>query len=320
MSCRIFIENPPPFRQAPRGPQESLVDVPMAEGVVTARRYLAAGLTVAGLHHSDLDCYEARRLRGDSLPDRYDSFEYVHALNKALDAAGTLLIPHRVTIYKRPEEQVGEFRRLAEAGIRNVVLVGRPYSAPPAGVVYRSTVEEGLAYLKAHVPELRSTLGVIGIHTRVGETDRIVGKFEAAGRRLRVMGQFLDDVEPFIRFMDLLAHAFETRHLDLDALQWNVGLAVFALKSRAFYAQLLRKAQLACEDRFVGLHSMEDRLAASIDMNLEFAQRAKEHGARCGVDIGFSIQPLIERGSSGMIHPAVYGAIELTRRLQRVFA
>jgi hypothetical protein len=320
MSCRIFIENPPPFRQAPRGPQESLVDVPIAEGLATARRYLAAGLGLAGLHHSDLDRYEARRLRGDSHPDRYDSFEYVQALNNGLDAPGPLLIPHRVTIYKRPEEQAVEFRRLAEAAIRNVVLVGRPYSTPPPGVMYRSTVEQGLSYLKDHVPDLRLNLGVIGIHTRAGETDRIVGKFEAAGRRLQVMGQFIDDIEPFIRFMDQLAHAFETRGLDLGALQWNVGLAIFALRNRAFYARLLRKAQLACEDRFAGQRSMEDRLAASVGMNVEFAQRAREHGARRGLDIGFSIQPLIERRPDGMIHPAVDAAIELARRLRRTLA
>lgn len=320
MSCRIFIENPPPFRQAPRGPQESLVDVPIAEGLATARRYLAAGLGLAGLHHSDLDRYEARRLRGDSLPNRYDSFEYVQTLNNGLDAPRPLLIPHRVTIYKRPEEQAAEFRRLAEAAIRNVVLVGRPYSTPPAGVVYRSTVEQGLSYLKDHVPDLRLNLGVIGIHTRVGETDRIVGKFEAAGRRLQVMGQFVDDIEPFIRFMDQLAHAFETRGLDLGALQWNVGLAIFALGNRAFYARLLRKAQLACEDRFAGQRSMEDRLAVSVDMNVEFAQRAREHGARRGLDIGFSIQPLIERRPDGMIHPAVDAAIDLARRLRRALA
>jgi hypothetical protein len=320
MSCRIFIENPPPFRQAPRGPQESLVDVAIGEGLATARCYLAAGLAIAGLHHSDLDRYEARRLRGDGLPDRHDSFEYVHTLSDGLDAAGALLIPHRVTIYKRPEEQAAEFRRLAEAGITNVVLVGRPYSAPPAGVVYRSTVEEGLAYFKDRVPDLRLNLGVIGIHTRVGETDRIVGKFEAAGRRLRVMGQFLDDIQPFIRFMDQLTRAFEKRGLDLGALQWNVGLAIFALKNSVFYARLLRKAQLACDDRFAALRSMEERIAACVDMNVEFAQRAKAHGARRGMDIGFSIQPLIERGPSGAIHPAVYGAIELTRRLQRALA
>jgi hypothetical protein len=320
MSCRIFIENPPPFKQAPRGPQESLIDVSIAEGLATARCYLAAGLAIAGLHHSDLDRYEARRLRGDRLPDRHDSFDYVRTLNNGLDASDALLIPHRVTIYKRPEEQTPDFRRLAEIGIRNVVLVGRPYSTPPPDVVYRSTVEEGLAYLRNYEPDLRLNLDVIGIPTRVGETDRIVRKFEAAGRRLQVMGQFLDDVYPLLRFMDELAHAFEMKGLDLGAVQWNVGVAIFALKNRDFYAKLLRKAQLACENRFAHLRSMEERITACIDMNVEFAQRAKAHGALRGMDIGFSVQPLIERGPSGVIHPAVYGAIELTRRLQRVFA
>jgi hypothetical protein len=320
LSFRIFIENPPPFKQAPRGPQGSLVNVPIAEGLATARRYLAAGLPLAGLHHSDLDRYEARRLRGDCLPDRYDSFEYVRTLNDGLDVSRPPLIPHRVVIYKRPEEQAAEFRGLAEVGIRSVVLVGRPYSVAPTGVVYRSTVEQVLSYLRDHVPDLSLNLGVIGIHTRVGEIDRIVRKFEAAGGRLQVMGQFLDDVERFIRFMDDLTHAFEARGLDLGTLKWNVGLAIFALGNRAFYAQLLRADQLACENRFAGLHSMEDRIAASIDMNIEFAGRAREHCARRGFDVGFSIQPLIERRPDGTVHPAVDAAIELARRLRRTLA
>ncbi len=62
---------------------------------------------------------------------------------------------------------------------------------------------------------------------------------------------------------------------------------------------------------------MDERIAASVDMNVEFAQRAREHGVRRGIDIGFSVQPLIERGPGGTIHPAVYGAIELAGRLGR---
>src|SRR5712692_10368825 len=94
-------------------------------------------------------------------------------------------------------------------------------------------------------------------------------------------------------------------------------LAIFALTSRAFYAKLLRKETLACEARFADLRSMDERIAASVDMNVEFAQRAREHGVRRGIDIGFSVQPLIERGPGGTIHPAVYGAIELAGRLGR---
>ena len=244
----------------------------------------------------------------------------MQTLNDGLDAPRPLLIPHRVVVYKRPEEQVPEFRRLAEAGIRNVVLVGRPYSAPPAGVVYRSTVEQVLFHVREHVPDLRLNLGVIGIHTRAGETDRIVRKIEASGQHLQVMGQFLDDIESFIRFMDHLTHAFEARGFDLGALKWNVGLAILALQKRAFYAGLLRTARLACEDRFADLQSMEDRIAASVDMNVEFAERAREHGARRGLDIGFSIQPLIERRPDGSIHPSVDAAIELGRRLRRTLA
>src|SRR5260370_33593575 len=114
--------------------------------------------------------------------------------------------------------------------------------------------------------------------------------------------------------MDQLAQEFETNGLDLGRLEWNVGLAIFALTSRAFYAKLLRKETLACEARFADLRSMDERIATSVDMNVEFAQRAREHGVRRGSDIGFSVQPLIERGPGRAVHPAVHAAVELARR------
>jgi len=320
MVCRIFIENPPPFKQAPRGEGGALVDVEIFEGVATARLYLAAGLSLAGLHHSDLDRYEARRIRGEGLPDRHDSLDYVRTIVDHLGGFGGIFVPHRVTVYQPPKDHEAGFRRLAQFGVRNVVLVGRPYSVPPPGVAYRSSVEETLAYLTNHASDLGLNLGVIGIHTRAGEVERIVGKFAAAGGRLRVMGQFLDEVKSLTLFIDQLTRAFEQRRLDLGAVEWNVGLAMFFLKNRAFYAKLLRRAELACEGRFVGLNSIEERITTSIDMDVEFAQQAREHGLRRGLDIGFSIQPLIERGPTGAIHPAVYGAIELARRLQHVLA
>jgi hypothetical protein len=313
MACRVFIENPSPFKQMPRG--DGLADVPITEGLTTVGGYLSVGLSIAGLHHSDLDRFEAREIRGEGRPDRHDSFDYALTLKDQLGGFRGLLIPHRVTVYQTPSDQEPGFRRLARAGIKDVVLVGRPFSVPPAGAVYRSTIEEGLAYLRAREPSLGLNLGAIGIHSRLGEADRIARKFEAAGGRLRVMGQFLDDVEAMIAFMDQLARAFETRHLDLGRLEWNVGLAIFALEKRAFYAKLLRKEALACEARFASLGSTDERIASSVDMNVEFAQRAKEHGVRRGMDIGFSIQPVIERRPNGTVHPAVHGAIELARRL-----
>jgi hypothetical protein len=40
MACRIFIENPPPFKQVPRGEGRAFAAVPIEEGVETARHYL----------------------------------------------------------------------------------------------------------------------------------------------------------------------------------------------------------------------------------------------------------------------------------------
>jgi len=49
MACRIFIENPPPFKRAPRGDGRGMVDVPIEEGFETARFYLNSELHVVGL-------------------------------------------------------------------------------------------------------------------------------------------------------------------------------------------------------------------------------------------------------------------------------
>lgn len=318
MNCRIFIENPPPFKQAFRGPSRSLVRVPVEEGVDIAQRYLDAGLRIAGLHHADLDRYEAMQLRDEIPPERYDAFEYAYALEQHLGGYRGRLAPHRVVVYQSPEEQEGKFRELAVHGIHDVILVGKPFTLPPEGAVYRTTVEEMLAHLGRLAPELRLRLGVIGIHTRRNEPARIADKFVAAGGKLQVMGQFLDEAGTMIAFMEGLAREFERRGLSFEGLEWNVGLAMFALKDRGFYAKLMRRPSLACEERFRGLQSVEERLAASIEMGLEFAQRVKERGDAIGLDIGFSIQPIIERYLDGKIHPAVYGTIELARGLGRL--
>ena len=50
-------------------------------------------------------------------------------------------------------------------------------------------------------------------------------------------------------------------------------------------------------------------------MNLEFAARVWEKGQEIGLDMGFSIQPLIERSPDGAVHPAVSGALEVAKEL-----
>lgn len=293
-----------------------MADVPIAVGVETARVYLDSGLHAAHFHHSDLDAYEAEQMMGKTLPSRYDSFEYAEYLKGKLADFNGILIPHRVVVYQTPEQQEEAFRRLADAGISNVVLVGKPFTTPPPGVVYRCTVENMLAHLNLQIPAFH--LGVIGIHLRRREPQRIARKFQAAGGQLRVMGQFLDDAKSMTDFMEGLAKEFERRALALDRLEWNVGLAIFALKDRTFYAKLLRKNGLDCEDRFRHLRSVNARIDESIRMNLEFASRVWEKGQEIGLEIGFSVQPLIERSSNRAIHPAVYGALQLAKELEQL--
>src|SRR5260370_10444137 len=102
MVCRVFIENPSPFKQALRGDGAAPADVRIAEGLVTVRCYRSAGLPIAGLHHSDLDRFEARRIRGEAPPDRHDSFEYALMLKDHLGYYRGLLIPPPVPIYQTP--------------------------------------------------------------------------------------------------------------------------------------------------------------------------------------------------------------------------
>jgi hypothetical protein len=318
MSPRIFIENPPPFKHAPRGEGHALVDVSIAEGVEITRQYLNAGLHITGFHHADLDRYEALQLRHEIPPERYDSFEYAQVLRQSLDSLAIELAPHRVVVYQTPEQQAPYFQRLVEYGIRHVVLVGKPFSKPPDSMVYHSTVEEVLAYLSHKFPGSQLRLGVIGIHLRRGEPARIANKFEAAGGKLRVMGQFIDDTQAMTSFMDALVMEFENRKLSFAGLEWNMGLAILSLENRAFYAKLLRKDHLACEDRFRGLRTIDQRIAESIRMDLEFAEQVKKKGEKIGLDIGYSIQPIIERYLDGRIHPAISGAVELARCLEQL--
>ena len=314
MTGPIYIENPPPFRQAPRGPEQALVALSIDEGAEIAQQYVDSGLPIAGLHHADLDRYEALQLRHEIPPERYTAFEYAEALGQRLNGFHGVLIPHHLVVYETPQQQVSCFDHLLRTGINNAVLVGRPFSKPPDGVTYRATVEETLGYLKERFGD-RLHLGVIGIHTRRGEAARVADKFEAAGGRLRVMGQFLDDAAPMVSFMDQLVREFERRRLSLDGLEWNVGLAIFALGSRAFYAKLLRQERLACEDRFKDFASIEARINASINLNLQFADAVSTHARALGLRLGYSIQPIIERYLDGRVHPAVHGAVVLAQRL-----
>lgn len=318
MTYRVLIENPAPFKQAVRGEARRLVDVPIEEGVENAQFFVDARVPISGFHHSDLDWYEARQMRGQPPPERYDSLDYACRVARGLSGFHGLLIPHRVIVYEPPEVHAHAFRRLAQAGIRDVVLVGKPFSVPPAGATYRNSVEQMLAYLNAEgMTELN--VGVVVIPDRRDEVARLLRKYKVAGeRRLRLIGQFLDTDEDMLSFMRALAHALERERLRPENLEWNVGLAMFALKNRAFYAKLLRKPTLACEQRFARLETLEARIEESVHMNLEFAARILALGGELGYDVGFSIQPIIERNPDGTIHAGLHGAVELVRQLQRL--
>lgn len=320
MACRILIENPPPFKQAAHSQKQKPTAVPVEEGAEIAACYINAGVRFAGFQHSDLDWYEARQMRGEPPPERYDTLAYADYVKANLDAFSGVLIPHRVIVYQPPEVHATAFRNLASRGIKDIVFVGKPFSRPPPGVVYRNTVERMLSYVVNQLPSLELNLGVVVIHERQGETERLARKFEAAGRqKLRLIGQFLDSAGPALSFMDALASEFGQRGFSLDRLEWNVGLAMFTLKNRTFHAKLLRKDQLACEKRFHGLPSVEARVDESVRMNLEFAEQIKDRGHQLGVSIGFSIQPIIERNRDGTIHAGLYGAVELVKQLNRLY-
>jgi len=322
VSVRLFVENPPPFKQVKRRPHKNaegvLVDGSMADGEAVVRRYLASGLYPDGFHQSDLDPFETAEVRGKATPDRFDPFDYAHYLSERLgDDFGGALVPHHIGVYAPASEQVAQVETLMRHGIDSVVIVGKPHATPPGDASYQASAEEVLTELATSPGTHACYPGAIGIHLRADEPERIARKFEAAGgRRLRVMGQFLDEADSLVEFLGHLAAAFESRGLDLRGLEYNVGLATFALKNRRFYARLLRKEVLACEERFAQLRSREERLDESIRMNLEFADRAMEAGRRHGVDIGFSLQPLIEYLPSGRIHPAVDAVVRLAKQLE----
>ncbi|MDZ7747547.1 MAG: hypothetical protein U5K43_00835 [Halofilum sp. (in: g-proteobacteria)] len=326
MSVRLHIENPPPFKQARRrahsDAEARLVEGSMAEGEDVVRHYLAAGLRLTGFHHSDLDPFETSEIRGNVSADRFDTFEYARFLKTRLgqEYRGTL-VPHHIGVYAPASDQVAEMEALGRHGVDSVVVVGKPHSDPPGNASYKATVEDVLAEMAASPGTRACEPGAIGIHLRPDEPERIARKFEAAGgQRLRLMGQFLDEADSLVEFLGRLAATFESRGLDLDGLEYNVGLAIFGLRNRRFYARLLRKEALACEARFAGLRSRQQRLDESVRMNLEFAERAIEAGRRHGIDVGFSIQPLIEYLPTGRIHPAVDATVELAQQLEQRYA
>ncbi len=292
----------------------------MSEGESAVRHYLAAGLRPTGFHHSDLDPYETTEVRGkQASTERFDTFEYARFLRQRLGSEFPgALVPHRIGVYKPAAEQVADVESLSRHGVRDVVVVGAPHREAPRNATYKASAEEVLEQLTATRHRHGCELGAIGIHTRPDEPERIARKFEAAGgRRLQLMGQFLDEADSFVSFLGRLAATFESRGLDLSGIEYNVGLAMFSLKNRRFYARLIRKKTLACEPRFANLNRRRERLDESVRMNLEFAEQALAAGRRHGVDIGFSIQPLIEHLPSGGIHPAVDAAVRLTKELEQ---
>lgn len=322
MSARLFIENAPPFKQVKRRPhrhaEPQLTEGSMSEGENTIRHYLAAGLRPTGFHHSDLDPFESSEIRGNVSVERFDTFEYARFLKSRLgDEFSGALIPHRIGVYTPPEQQVDQVVSLSRHGIKDVVVVGTPHRTAPANATYKASAEDVLEQLASTRESHGCDLGAIGIHLRPDEPERIARKFEAAGgRRLQLMGQFLDEADSFVEFLGRLAETFDSRGLDLSGVEYNVGLAIFGLKSRRFYARLIRKKALACEPRFAGLRTQRERLDESVRMNLEFAERILEAARRHGVDVGFSVQPLIEHQPSGRIHPAVDAAVQLAKRLE----
>lgn len=321
MSPRIFIENPPPFKRTQRKISAAgvcVVDGAMEEGLETIRFYLKADLQLRGFHHSDIDPYESRRMRGNVPIQRFNTFDYASFLKRNLKDFTGLLIPHHIGVYQKPEDQAAEFTRLTGNGIHDVVIVGRPSHDPRPGANYHASVPQLLEYLNARHDDFGLILGAIGIHLRTEEADIIARKYQAAGHRLRLMGQFLDEADEMVEFLGRLAHTFAAKGLNMSGLEYNVGLAIFGLKNRQFYARLLRKQVLECESRFAKLKNQQQRLLESVQMNMEFAERILEAGQRHGVDIGFSIQPLIERSADGSLHPAVETAVELAKKLQRL--
>lgn len=321
MSCRILVENAVPFMRARRGVDGEMVDVSMDEGVEVVRYLLASGLRFEGVHHSDLDPYEASQNRGGKAPPRFDSLKYACRVKEEFGERAGFIIPHRVVVYREPEEQLESVRRMLAAQIHDLVLVGTPFHRPPNGVVYRNSVDQMLAYLRSETLLSELRLGFIVLHERRDEPARLRRKLIAAGKgRVRLMGQFLDDIGPMLAFMDAAARELETLGRDFNDLEWNAGLAMITLQNRDFYAKLLRKPQLACESRFAGLRSTQALVAESVTMNLEFADRLKARGDELGFDIGFSLQPIIERTRNGEIHPGMAGIVALGQALHARFA
>lgn len=314
MSCNLWIENPPPFRQAMRGEGETLAEIPMEEGEEIIKLFTDPDIDFAGFHHADLDRFEyGEKAMHKKIPLlRHDTFEYASYLKSRFNGQCSDLAPHRVVVYQSPEEQHDDFKRLWENGVQRAVLVGKPFSKAPSGAQYCTSVEKVLEYLSSS-PDFDFHLGVIGIHTRKGEANRIMNKFIAAGNRLFVIGQFLDDVQPMLEFMDEIVTTFEKSKLDLNCLQWNVGLSIFGLKTRDFHANLLRKKQLACEELYSSLKSADCRVSQSIAMNMEFVEQLNKRAKEVGFNIGYSIQPIIERFANGKVHPSTYGAVTLAR-------
>ena len=321
MSCNLWIENPPPLKQALHGDGTTLKTVPMQAGEDIVKLFLQANFNIEGFHHADIDQfeYDGEALQKKIPLSRHDSFKYANYIKKRFAEQCSVVAPHRVVVYQSAKDQYDEFKWLWDHGIKRVILVGKPHANPPSGIEYCTSVEKVLKYLSLN-KEFDFSLGVIGIHTRKNEANRISQKFIAAGNKLFVMGQFLDDLQPMLTFMDELAATFEKKHLDLEKLQWNVGLSMFGLETRDFHAKLLRKKQLACEKLFRNLKTSDCRISQSIAMNMGFVEELNKRAKEIGLNIGYSIQPVIERYANGHIHPSTLGAVKLARYVSSTLA
>ena len=123
MSCNLWIENPPPFRQALRGEGNTLAEIPMDEGEEFIRLFADANLNITGFHHADLDRFEYgdKALHKEIPLLRHDTFEYAGYLKSRFNGQCSDLAPHRVVVYQTPEEQHDDFKKLWNSGINRGV-------------------------------------------------------------------------------------------------------------------------------------------------------------------------------------------------------
>jgi hypothetical protein len=156
---RIFIENPPPFKQVPREEGRARVAVPIEKGVETAEHYLDLPVRLAGLHHSDLDRYEVMRRGGITPSERYDSFDYLHVLKQNLHGFPVSSCPIAWWPMRHPRP-----RSPASAGL------WRPGS--PASCWWAGDGAEGANVLESGAPSWEEQRASCGLVKGVGSYSR----------------------------------------------------------------------------------------------------------------------------------------------------